>query len=241
VTSVAVVMAMRSEAAPLVASLRLREVADGPEGLPFRWYDGEHHGVLVTVATNGVDSRHGVDNIGTNPAVLNTWLTIEQYRPDVVVTAGTAGGFAARGAVVGDVYLSEGDFVFHDRRIAVPGFTEYGFGRYPSTDVTGLAGRLGAKTGVVSTGNSLDGTEVDLQLMAANNASVKEMEAAAVAWVCWLSDTPVFAVKAVTDLVDGPADTAEEFLQNLTMATGRLAATMVELIALLGESGWPPE
>jgi len=35
------------------------------------------------------------------------------------------------------------------------------------------------------------------------DASVKDMEAAAIAWVAKLSNTPFFALKIVTDIVDG--------------------------------------
>ena len=69
-------------------------------------------------------------------------------------------------------------------------------------------------------------------LMRDHGASVKEMEAAAVAWVCWLTGTPVFAVKAITDLVDHPAGTVEQFLANLGQATDRLASGLEELLAL---------
>ncbi len=34
-------------------------------------------------------------------------------------------------------------------------------------------------------------------------AAVKEMEAAAIAWVCGLYGKPLLCVKAITDIVDG--------------------------------------
>jgi 5'-methylthioadenosine nucleosidase len=48
---------------------------------------------------------------------------------------------------------------------------------------------------------------------------VKEMEAAAVAWVAEQAGTPFFALKVVTDLVDGDRPSHEEFLENLTQAS----------------------
>ena len=230
--TVAIVVAMAAEADPVVRRLGLTAAPSPAPELPFRWYEGRVVGRLAVVATNGRDDRHGVDNIGTNPAVLNTWLTVQHWRPAVVVSAGTAGGFASAGGEIGDLYLSAGDFVFHDRRIAIPGFDEYGHGRYPSLDVTAIAARLGAKLGVVSTSNSLDYPDLDAGVMRDHGASVKEMEAAAVAWVCWLTGTPVFAVKAITDLVDHPAGTVEQFLANLGQATDRLASGLAELLAL---------
>ncbi len=38
-------------------------------------------------------------------------------------------------------------------------------------------------------------------MMEGNDASVKDMEAAAVAWTCNLTDTPMFCVKVCTDFV----------------------------------------
>jgi nucleoside phosphorylase len=168
--------------------------------------------------------------------VLNTWLTLQHWRPDVVISAGTAGGFVAEGGRLGDVYLSSGDFVFHDRRVAIPGFDEAAHGRYPSADVADLATALGAKLGVVSTSNSLDRPDLDIEIMASHGAAVKEMEAAAVAWVCWLAGTPMFAVKSITDLVDSPTDVVEEFTANLGRATEKLAVAVNDLVPLLPEA-----
>jgi 5'-methylthioadenosine nucleosidase len=61
----------------------------------------------------------GVDHIGTVPAALTTYLAIQAFRPDVVISAGTCGGFAARGAAIADVFVST-RMVNHDRRIPLP-------------------------------------------------------------------------------------------------------------------------
>ena len=44
------------------------------------------------------------------------------------------------------------------------------------------------------------------------------MDAAAVAWVADITETPMFAIKVVTDIVDGDRPTEEEFLENLHTA-----------------------
>ena len=41
---------------------------------------------------------------------------------DLVINAGTAGGFSRKGAAIGDAFISTG-IKHHDRRIAIPGFT----------------------------------------------------------------------------------------------------------------------
>ena len=60
-----------------------------------------------------------------------------------------------------------------------------------------------AQSGIVSSGNSLDFTKEDLDLFETHGVAVKEMEAAAVAWAAHLHATPMFALKAITDIVDG--------------------------------------
>ena len=76
--------------------------------------------------------------------------------------------------------------IYHARRIpdlsGSGDFEEYGYGHYRSPYLGRLAAQLGLKTGVVSTSDSLDANEQDLQILRAEGVSVKEMEAAAVAW-----------------------------------------------------------
>ena len=67
----------------------------------------------------GKCSKHGVDNVGTAPAALTAYLSIQQLKPDLVISLGTAGGFKAKGAQIGDVYISTA-FANHDRHIPIP-------------------------------------------------------------------------------------------------------------------------
>lgn len=224
-----IVMAMQAEADPLIEALEL-DLQPTP-GLPVNFFKGRDPGCVLV--TNGRDAATGVDNIGTQPATLAAWLAVERCAPDLLLNAGTAGGFAARGAEIGDVYVSGGSIRFHDRRIPLPGFREYGIGAYPVADIGHVATQLGLKTGIVSTGNSLDCPPVDLAAMQANNADVKEMEAAAIAWVASITGTPMIAVKAITDLVDLPHPPEEQFVANLATASARLADAVARLLPRL--------
>ena len=56
---------------------------------------------------------------------------------------------------------------------------------------------------MVSSGNSLDYTAQDTAFFREQQVAVKEMEAAAIAWVAGLFHTPMFCLKAITDIVDG--------------------------------------
>eukprot|EP00959_Pyramimonas_sp_CCMP1952_P110952 2321174-Pyramimonas_sp.AAC.2 len=70
-----------------------------------------------------------------------------------------------------------------------------------------LVEACGLKVGVVSTGNSLDCTPTDAEVMKSNEASVKEMEGAAIAQVATMCKVPVIGIKSVTDIVDNDRPT----------------------------------
>ena len=67
----------------------------------------------------GKDAEHGVDNVGTVPAALSTFLACQRFQPDLIVSVGTAGGFKSQGAAIGDVFVGTST-VNHDRRIPIP-------------------------------------------------------------------------------------------------------------------------
>lgn len=221
IKNVLVCIAMEAEALPLIEKLGLKHRDRLCEDAPSEWYSGEFKDCMVHVVTNGKDRRLGVDNVGTTPAALSVYLSVQKLRPDLIINAGTAGGFMSKGGKIGDIYVS----LFckhHDRRIPIPGFLEYGRGDHKSIPVPKLIVSLGCKKGIVTTSNSLDHTDKDDEQMLENDASVKDMEAAAVAWVAEITDTPMFAIKVVTDLVDGDRPTEEEFFENLQKAAESL-------------------
>ncbi|MEO0512974.1 MAG: 5'-methylthioadenosine nucleosidase [Planctomycetota bacterium] len=238
IPNVCLLMAMHAEARPVIDRLGLEEVSPPwPDWMPMRLYQRSRP-TRVSLLLFGRDERFGVDLIGTQAATLAASQSVEHLRPDLVISAGTCGGFLLRGGAIGDVYLSEGDFVFHDRRVPLEGFHESSLGQYPSMDVRALAAALGLKTGVVTTGDALDALDACRERMEGAGASVKEMEAAAIAWVCSLAGVPMFAVKAVTDLVDGEHPTEAEFVQNLSLAVDRLAGSLDRVLRAL--SSEPP-
>jgi 5'-methylthioadenosine nucleosidase len=134
-----------------------------------------------------------------------------------------------KGAAIGDVFLTTA-VANHDRRIPIPDFVPYGIGRIDSTSVENLASHLNAKLGVCTTGNSLDFHEVDGHHMLQNDASVKDMEAAAIAWSAEMFSTPHFGLKVVTDIVDGDRATEEEFMENLGTAAKSLQDALPKVI-----------
>ena len=232
IRTVAVIMAMRAEARPLLEHIRAteRELPETVGPLPIQWHDARVGGLNVVVSVNGPDRRRGVDEIGTQPAALNAYVTMVHRRPDLVISAGTAGGWTRHDTHVGDVFVSRDRFVFHDRRITLPGFEQYALGSYPSVDASHLARALGLKEGIVTTGNSLDESLDDGRAIIASGATVKDMEAASIAWMAELLGVPMLAVKAITDLVDHPTATAEQFAVNFANASHRLRDTLIKVL-----------
>jgi 5'-methylthioadenosine nucleosidase len=241
--SVLVAIAMEAEATPLVEHLNLEKHDDlFPSNTPFVAFKGTHPrtGTKVTVVTNGKDSVHetGVDNVGTVPAAMATFLALQKLKerndgPCLLINAGTCGGFRRKGAAIGDVFLTSAA-AHHDRRIPIPDFVPYGIGRLQSTvGAEKLAAHHDFKLGVCTTGNSLDKTDEDERRMLANDAAVKDMEAAAIAWSCALHNQPWLGLKVVTDIVDGDVPTQDEFLQNLHTASKRLQEVLPQVLDYL--------
>lgn len=231
---IALMVTMRAEARPLIERLALQaDPAFGDVRLPFRYYRGEFRGLDLLLAINGEDPRHGVDNIGTEAAAVNAYLTLAGFQPELCINAGTAGGFRVRGGEIGDVYLSTEPIRFHDHRIPLPPFDLYGEGHFEPCRIDGLAEAAGLKTGVISTGNALDYTDVCLTHLDRFDAVAKEMEAAGIAWVAMHLGVPFLALKAITDIVDGEEPTAEEFLRNLALASRTLGEKTVRVLEYL--------
>lgn len=224
---------MQDEALPLIRRLELTDKGFLAKPMPMRWYDGSIGALRVDVVVMGMDRRFGIDCIGTQPAAVAAHIVLDQLNPDLLINAGTCGGFIRRGGEIGKVYLTGGPFYFHDRRIALAPFERYADGGWVLCDVKAWADRLGLEQAVVSTGNALDMNEDDAKRIEHAGTHAKDMEAAAIAWVADQHQKPLCAVKAVTDLVDGPHPTHEEFERHLHTASEALSETLEQLLQLL--------
>ncbi|CAN1748712.1 5'-methylthioadenosine/S-adenosylhomocysteine nucleosidase [Linum perenne] len=203
ISSILIIIAMQAEAIPLVNRFQLKEDLDSvfPEGVPWVRYYGTYKDLQVNLVWPGKDS-----------------------------SLGTSGGFKAKGAGVGDVYLVS-NVAFHDRRIPIPICELYGVGSRKLLSTPNLVKELHLKVGKLSTGDSLVMSPRDEASITANDAVVKDMEGAAVAYVAELLQVPAILVKAVTDIVDGgDKPTAEEFLQNLAAVTAKLDESVTRVV-----------
>jgi len=235
ISTIVIIIAMQTEAQPLVNKFQLTEDTNEslfPKGVPWVRYYGKYKDLNIHLVWPGKDPIHGVDSVGTVSASLVTYASIQALEPDLIINTGTAGGFKAKGASIGDVFVAS-DVAFHDRRIPIPVFDLYGTGARRTFDCPNLIKDLNLKVGKLSTGDSLDMSPHDEAAILANDATVKDMEGAAVAYVADLLSVPVIFVKAVTDLVDGEKPTAEEFLQNLVIVSAALEQAVTEVIGFI--------
>lgn len=226
------VVAMVAEAKPFIERYGIEEVKDFFAPLPCRLYEGEVNGAILDVVLNG--QQQGSDLVGCEAASVATLSAIQRLHPDLVVNSGTCGAFRANGAKIAEVYIGNG-VMFHDRR--VPGDDAWGtqsLGNYPVWEGSAqLAQALGCKMGKVTTGSSLDMQPCDLDIIQQNGGELKDMEGAAVGFVCSLFQTPILYVKSVTDLCDSGAETFEEFSRNLHHACETLKTTNEQVIEYL--------
>ena len=137
---------------------------------------------------------------------------------------------------MGDIYLGSDSYLFHDRHIPLREFETYGRGRITALPSETLCAVLGARPGVVSTGDAFTTNAEELLFFEREMVVAKEMEAAAIARVARDLGVPFLAVKAVTDLVDHPEEQSSEMFQrNLRRVTQELAERLICLVEWLGD------
>lgn len=223
---------MVAEAKPFIEQYGMKEVEGFFAPLPCMLYEADVNGKKLYVVLNG--RQNGSDLVGCEAASVATLSAIQKLNPDIVINSGTCGAFKSNGADIAEVYIGN-KAMFHDRR--VPGDDAWGtqsIGNYAvwSGSET-LAKTLGMKMGKVTTGSSLDMQPCDLEVIKNNGGELKDMEGAAVGFVCSLFNVPVLYVKSVTDLCDSGAETFEEFSKNLKAACETLRCANEKVIGYL--------
>lgn len=227
------IVAMRAEAKPFIEHFGVKRQDGFFAPLPCQLYkavlDG---GTELFVVLNG--EQHGSDLIGCEAAAVATMAAIERLQPDIVICSGTCGGWMKYGMQVGEVYLGNG-VMFHDRR--VPGddaWATQGLGNYPVWEGTArLAEQLSLPMAKVTTGSSFDMSAEEEAIIDANGGRLKEMEGAAVAFVCSLFKVPVMFVKAVCNLRDAEEEDMDAFHRNLKKVAENLNHANIRIIEAL--------
>lgn len=164
--------------------------------------------------------------IGKVNAAVSTTLLLSQFKPEYVINIGSAGGFDPE-LQVGDVVISD-HVVHHDVDVTAFGYV---MGQVPNMPATYAADmqlvdqarkalqsvtQVKAKVGLIGTGDSFmnDPARVS-EVRAVFPALVAvEMEAAAVAQVCFKFATPFVVVRSLSDIAGKESPQSfEEYLQ----------------------------
>jgi 5'-methylthioadenosine nucleosidase len=225
--------AMQIEAEPILKSFNAEAIPSPVPHYPFRFYSAKTKTLQLIFGVAGPDRNHGVDSIGTVPAALLAETLISHFKPALMLNAGTAGGFESKQAQISKIYLGYPQTAFHSRRIAIPHFEAYASGNYQTADILLMNQKMNYAISNVSTGDALDFSKEDALMISKNNSGVKEMEAAAIGWVCEHHRIPLMPVKVITDFVDHPTETAIQFFQNYERAVEELKNAILRIVDYL--------
>lgn len=233
--------AMRIEAQPLLDHFGLTDWKPLIPEFPFQVYRSQlESGRDLVIVLAGVEERFGVDAIGGIPAALLGFQALREIEPGILINAGTAGGFESNGDRIGEVFSGRDVVCFHARRCEIPGMKEMGLGRHRLPDTSKIAAHLGIRRAIISSGDSLDCSADDLRLIQENEATLKEMEAGPLGWVCEKLKVPLLPIKSVTDLVDHASPTHEQFLKNYGIAVHELTRVVTRAIEYLDRNQSDP-
>ena len=200
---------------------------------------------LVMLA-HGVDAALACDRVGPEMATFAANIFFEQFPEcEILINAGTAGAIGRRHNIADVVLASKVCFI--DQRVdsllraastgasaseASAGCADNG-PIWPEVHARVLpelqAQGLGVVDGVVGTGSSFDPSDADIANLESAAATVKEMEAAAVAFVAAKHMCNFVCVKTITDIV-GAETGHDDFESNLKSSMQALANIMPSLL-----------
>lgn len=179
--------------------------------------------------------------IGKVNAAMSTTLLLDRYQPDYVINTGSAGGFHSS-LNVGDVVISS-EVRHNDVDVTAFGY-EYGQvpglpAAYIPNDMLVNVAEKKAKEindiqvvkGLIVTGDSFlnDPNKVEFIRSKFINLYAGEMEAAAIAQVCHLFDTPFVVIRALSDIAGKESDVSfDQFLDKAAKHSAQLVLKIVE-------------
>ncbi|ARI76982.1 5'-methylthioadenosine/S-adenosylhomocysteine nucleosidase [Halobacillus mangrovi] len=193
--------------------------------------EGTLHGKSVVLLKSG---------IGKVNAAMSATILHERFNIDSVINTGSAGGFA-KDLEVGDVVIS--NLVTH-HDVDVTAF-QYEYGQVPGmpsmypADETLIEQAMAAvektnakaKRGIIATGDSFmhEQSRVDFVRGKFPEMIAAEMEAAAIAQVCYKYGTPFVVIRALSDIAGKASSVSfEEFLPKAAENAAVMIMTMVE-------------
>lgn len=194
---------------------------------------GEIQGKQVVLLKSG---------IGKVNAAMATTIMHEQFSPTHVINTGSAGGFS-QNLEVGDVVIST-QVVHHD--VDVTAF-DYAYGQVPglpamyaadteliATAITAIKGLdIQYEEGIIATGDSFmdDADRVAFVNEKFPTMIAAEMEAAAIAQVCYQYNKPFVIVRALSDIAGKQSSVAfDQFLDKAAKNAAQLIMAMIKAL-----------
>mgnify|MGYP002655776545 FL=1 len=196
--------------------------------------------VIFEGKINGKDVALLQSGIGKVAAAIGTTALLQLAKPDCVINTGSAGG-VAKGLKVGDIVISD-ETRYHDADVTAFGYEK---GQLPANPAAFLSDKKLAdlaqeiaekqgqsvKRGLICSGDSFINSEDKITQIKADfpNVTGVEMEAAAIAQVCYAFNVPFVVVRAISDSGDGKASMSfEEFLPLAAKQSSALVLGMID-------------
>ncbi|WP_042223382.1 5'-methylthioadenosine/S-adenosylhomocysteine nucleosidase [Oceanobacillus manasiensis] len=196
-----------------------------------KFVKGQLNGKEVVILQSG---------IGKVNAAMATTIMHERYAPTHIINTGSAGGFAEK-LEVGDVVIST-QVVHHD--VDVTAFN-YAYGQVPSMPAmydadTDLVLKTSASVkeiglnyqeGIIATGDSFmqDPERVAFVREKFPEMIAAEMEAAAIAQVCYQYGKPFVVIRALSDIAGKESSVSfDQFLEKAAKNAATLIMTMLK-------------
>ena len=200
----------------------------------FTFDQKEVDGIIIT---GTVDKLHKLSPVGCETAYLLSYLGVQYYKPDVLISIGYAGSTGYQKMKLGDVVISNGTGCYYLRDVIIPIYKPFINGNYPVYDSSFLAEKLGFIAGQVATSDSF---------LASDNNEAKnlgksciEMEFAAIARLGYTLGVEVIGLKIISDcekdLEDGQTneDRQKQFEESLKNLPNVIYDSMNKLVKYL--------
>ena len=189
---------------------------------------------------NGKDVALLQSGIGKVAAAIGTTALLQLAKPDFVINTGSAGG-VAKGLKVGDIVISD-ETRYHDADVTAFGYEK---GQLPANPAAFLSDKKlsdlaqeiaekqgqSVKRGLICSGDSFINSEDKIAQIKADFPNVMgvEMEATAIAQVCYAFNVPFVVVRAISDAGNGEASMSfEEFLPLAAKQSSSLVLGMID-------------
>ncbi|UOQ47356.1 5'-methylthioadenosine/S-adenosylhomocysteine nucleosidase [Gracilibacillus caseinilyticus] len=230
---IGIIGAMDEEVELLKSKMEIKDTEHIANG---EFYIGQLEGKEVVLLKSG---------IGKVNAAISTTILFERYQPDFVINTGSAGGFHSD-LEVGDLVIST-EVAHHD--VDVTAF-DYKYGQVPGLPATFhadpvliekamLAAKqltdVAAMKGLISTGDTFMQEAERVQFVREKfpDMIASEMEAAAVAQVCYQYKRPFVIIRALSDIAG--KESSVSFDAFLEKAATHAATIIIDVVKNIDE------